>query len=203
MRLAWPPPVHLIASALISLLALALANLSPESVQETGSLLALGLVILVPGYLIVLFRFPANRDLELSKRIILCLGLSALLAGLVSLVLMLTPRGLQPASLATILSLLAIFLNAISYIRFSTQPRKRGLVSRSRKRQSTHKDLIRHSWSSHPGPSPAYSLYSSGPRRGLICRRHRICRKPEPRFIRRRSHVAGGLLAKRSIEFAI
>jgi hypothetical protein len=45
---------------------------------------------------------------------------------------MLTPRGLQPASLATILSLLAIFLNAISYIRFSTQPRK-GLVSRSRR----------------------------------------------------------------------
>ena len=124
--------MHLIASALISLLALALANLSPESVQETGSLLALGLVILVPGYLIVLFRFPANRDLELSKRTILCLGLSALLAGLVSLVLMLTPRGLQPASLATILSLLAIFLNAISYIRFSTQPRK-GLVSRSRR----------------------------------------------------------------------
>jgi uncharacterized membrane protein len=124
--------VHLIASALISLLALALANLSPESVQETGSLLALALVILVPGYLIVLFRFPANRDLELSRRIILCLGLSALLAGLVSLVLMLTPRGLQPASLATILSLLAIFLNAISYIRFSTQPRK-GLVSRSRR----------------------------------------------------------------------
>ena len=133
MRLAWPPPNDLIASALISLLALALANLSPESVQETGSILALGLVILVPGYLIVLFRFPANRDLELSKRIILCLGLSALLAGLVSLVLMLTPRGLQPASLATILSLLAIFLNAISYIRFSTQPRKRGLVSRSRR----------------------------------------------------------------------
>ncbi len=125
--------MHLIASALISLLALALANLSPESVQETGSLLALGLVILVPGYLIVLFRFPANRDLELSKRIILCLGVSALLAGLVSLVLMLTPRGLQPASLATILSLLAIFLNAISYIRVSTQPHKRGLVSRSRR----------------------------------------------------------------------
>jgi uncharacterized membrane protein len=120
-------------SALISLLALALANLSPESVQETVSLLALGLVILVPGYLIVLFRFPAKRDLELSRRIILCLGLSALLAGLVSLVLMLTPRGLQPASLATILSLLAIFLNAISYIRFSTEPRKRGLVSRSRR----------------------------------------------------------------------
>jgi len=133
LRLAWPPPVHLIASALISLLALALANLSPESVQEVSSLLALALVILVPGYLIVLFRFPANRDLELSKRIILCLGLSVLLAGLVSLILMLTPRGLQPASLATILSLLAIFLGAISYIRFSTQPRKRGFVSRSRR----------------------------------------------------------------------
>ena len=133
MRLAWPPPMHLIASALISLLALALANLSPESVREIASLLALGLVILIPGYLIVLYLFPSNRDLELSKRIILCLGLSALLAGLISLVLMQTPRGLQPASLATILALLAIFLGAISYIRSSTQPRKRGSASRPRR----------------------------------------------------------------------
>ena len=133
MRLAWPPPWHLIASALISLLALALANLSPESVQETSSLLALCLVILVPGYLIVLFLFPALIDIDLNKRIFLCLGFSAFLAGLVSLVLMLTPRGLQPASLATILSFLAIFLAAISYIRWSTLPRKRGFVSRSKR----------------------------------------------------------------------
>ena len=44
-----------------------------------------------------------------------------------------TPRGLQPASLATILALLAIFLGAISYIRVSTQPRKRGSASRPRR----------------------------------------------------------------------
>ena len=133
MRLDWPPPMHLIASALISLLALALVNLSPESVREGASLLALGLVILIPGYLIVLYLFPTNRDLDSSKRIILCLIISALLAGLISLVLMQTPRGLQPASLATILALLAIFLDAISYIRSSTQPRKRGSASRPRR----------------------------------------------------------------------
>ena len=136
MRLAWPPPWHLIASVLISLLALALANLSPESVQETSSLLALCLVILVPGYLTVLFLFPAFSDIDLYKRIFLCLGFSAFLAGLVSLVLWLTPRGLHPASLATILSLLAIFLAAISCIRGPTPSRKRGFVSRSRSKKS-------------------------------------------------------------------
>jgi uncharacterized membrane protein len=93
-------------------------------------------VILVPGYLTVLFLFPAFVDIDLYKRIFLCLGSSALLAGLVSLVLWLTPRGLHPASLATILSLLAIFLAAISYIRWSTLPRKRGFVSRSRSKKS-------------------------------------------------------------------
>ena len=136
MRLAWPPPWNLIASVLISLLALALANLSPESVQETSSLLALCLVILVPGYLTVLFLFPGFSDIDLYKRIFLCLGFSAILAGLVSLVLWLTPRGLHPASLATILSLLAIFLAAISYIRGPTPSRKRGFVSRSRSKKS-------------------------------------------------------------------
>jgi uncharacterized membrane protein len=133
LRLAWPPPWHLIASVLISLLALALANLSPESVQETSSLLALCLVILIPGYLMVLFLLPARRDVDMKKGILLCLGFSAILAALVSLILMLTPRGLNPASLATILSLLAIFLAAISYIRGSTTPRKRASISRSKR----------------------------------------------------------------------
>ncbi len=125
MRLAWPPPRHLIASVLISVSALALVNLSPSSLQEILSPLALILVFLIPGYLAMLSIFPGKSDLTGKGRALLCLASSAVLAGLFSLILMATPRGLQSASLATILSLLAIFLAAVAYGRWSNLPRKR------------------------------------------------------------------------------
>ncbi len=125
MRLAWPPPWHLIASVLISVGALALAHLSPQSWQGTLSLAALIFVFLIPGYLVTLSIFPGKSDLSLQRRAFLCLATSALLAGLFSFILKATPRGLQSASLATILSLLAIFLAAVAYGRWSNLPRNR------------------------------------------------------------------------------
>ena len=125
MRLAWPPPRHLIASVLISVVALALVNLSPSSLQDILSPLALILVFLIPGYLATLSIFPGKSDLSGIRRAFLCLASSAMLAGLFSLILTATPRGLQSASLATILSLLAIFLAAVAYGRWSNLPRKR------------------------------------------------------------------------------
>jgi len=98
---------------------------SPAEMQETLSLLALILVLLIPGYLAVLSAFPGNRDPTLQKRISLSLVSSAILAGLFSLILTATPRGLQSASLATILSLLAIFLAAVAYGRWSDLPRNK------------------------------------------------------------------------------
>ncbi|MCX6676960.1 MAG: DUF1616 domain-containing protein [Methanothrix sp.] len=125
MRLAWPPPRHLIASVLISVLALALVHLPPPSLQETLSLPALILVLLIPGYLATLSLFPGKSDLSGQRRAFLCLVFSAMLAGLFSFILSATPRGLQSASLATLLSLLAIFLAAVAYGRWSNLPRKR------------------------------------------------------------------------------
>ncbi|MDD2756662.1 MAG: DUF1616 domain-containing protein, partial [Methanothrix sp.] len=125
MRLAWPPPRHLIASVLISVVALALVHLSPSSLQDILSPLALILVFLIPGYLATLTVFPGKSDLSGKGRAFLCLASSAMLAGLFSLILTVTPRGLQSASLATILSLLAIFLAAVAYGRWSNLPRKR------------------------------------------------------------------------------
>jgi hypothetical protein len=125
MRLAWPPPRHLIASVLISFLALALVHLSPSSLQGPLSPLALILVFLIPGYLATLSVFPGKSDLSGKGRAFLCLASSAVLAGLFSLILTATPRGLQSASLATILSLLAIFLAAVAYGRWSNLPRNR------------------------------------------------------------------------------
>ena len=125
MRLAWPPPWHLIASVLISVVALALVHLPPPSLQGALSLFALIFVFLIPGYLATLSLFPGKSDLSGHRRAFLCLASSALLAGLFSLVLTATPRGLQSASLATILSLLAILLAAVAYGRWSNLPRKR------------------------------------------------------------------------------
>jgi len=125
MRLAWPPPWHLVGSVLISVIALASVHLSPSSLQGTLSLLALIFVFLIPGYLATLSLFPGKSDLGGQRRAILCLVSSAILAGLFSLILAATPRGLQSASLATILSLLAVFLAAVAYGRWSNLPRKR------------------------------------------------------------------------------
>jgi len=125
MRLAWPPPRHLIASVLISVIALALVHLPPPSLQGTLSLPALIFVLLIPGYLAVLSLFPGKNDLSGQRRAFLSLVSSAMLAGLFSFILTATPRGLQVPSLATILSLLAIFLAAVAYGRWSNLPRKR------------------------------------------------------------------------------
>ena len=124
MRIAWPPPWHLIVSALVSVLALVLVHLLPQSYQATSHLLSLALVILIPGYLLTLTLFPSKKDISLRRRALLSLGFAALLAILFGLILNLTPRGLQPASLATVLSLLALFLAAVSYVRWSELPRR-------------------------------------------------------------------------------
>ena len=128
MRTARQIPWYLIASILVSLSALALANLLAPPFKEAGSYLALALVILIPGYLAVLFLFPAGGDLDLSRRLLLSLVASLLLAGLISLILYLTPRGLKPASLATILSFLTLFLAAVTYLRWYSLPRSRRFI---------------------------------------------------------------------------
>ncbi len=128
MRTARQIPWYLIASILISLSAIALANLFAPPLKEAGSYLALALVILIPGYLAVISLFPAAGDLDLNRRFLLSLGASLLLAGLISLILYLTPRGLQAASLATILSFFVLFLAALSYLRWSALPRNKRFV---------------------------------------------------------------------------
>lgn len=125
LRLAWPPPWDLTASALISILTLVVIQLSFLSTQGFIAPLGLILVILIPGYLFVLSLFPGRSDLGSRRRALLSLGFAALLAALASLVLAFTPRGLQPASLTTVLSLLALFLSAFAYARSSELPSRK------------------------------------------------------------------------------
>jgi len=148
LRLAWPPPGDLVASALISLLTLVLVHQSSPSMQGFSAPLGLLLVILIPGYLFVLSVFPARSDLGSRRRALLTLGFAALLAALASLGLTLTPRGLQPASLATILSLLALFLAALAYARSSQLPSRKRFTLWSRRGFRSGRRLAR-----LPGPS--------------------------------------------------
>lgn len=130
MRLAWPPPRHLSASVLIPVAALALIHLSPSSYQEMLSAPLLVLIFLIPGYLAVLWAHPGRDDISVPRRAALSFAASFILAGLVSLMLNATPRGLESASLATILALLAIFLTLVAYIRWSDLPRNRRFLLR-------------------------------------------------------------------------
>lgn len=129
-----PPPLNLIVSALIALLTLVLVLVLPESVLWFSVPLGLVIIFLLPGYLLTFALFFGRIDLNLRGEVAISLFLAILQAALVSLVLTLTPRGLQAASLATILALLALFLTAIAYLRWSSLPRRKrspGLGSRS------------------------------------------------------------------------
>ena len=75
LRLAWPPPRHLIAFALLSVLTLVIVHLSPQSNRETSQLLSLALVILIPGYLLTLALFPSRMDLTMQRRALLSIGI--------------------------------------------------------------------------------------------------------------------------------
>ncbi|MDM7939208.1 MAG: DUF1616 domain-containing protein, partial [Methanothrix sp.] len=135
--------MHLTASVLISILVLVLVHLSPGQVHGFSVPLGLILVIFIPGYLLVLAIFPAGSDLTGKRRTLLSLGFDAILTVLVCLILVLTPRGLQPASLATILSLLSLFLFAVAHARWSALPRRRRFVILSNRGFRTYKPLAR------------------------------------------------------------
>ena len=125
MRLVWPAPQHLVVCLLISIMALALVHLSPPSLKGILSPLALILVLPVPGYLALLWAYPGKGDLSRKGRGVLSLAASFFLAGLLLLVLWSTPRGLESGSLATLLSILSLFLLVMAYLRWSDLPRSR------------------------------------------------------------------------------
>ena len=102
-----------------------MVHLSSPSLRAILSPLALILVFLVPGYLALIWAYPAKGELSRRGRWVLSLAASVLLAGLLGLLLYSTPRGLQSASLATLLSLASLLLFAMAYLRWSDLPRNR------------------------------------------------------------------------------
>lgn len=116
------------ASALIAVLTLVLVLFLPESVITLSAPLGLAMVFLLPGYLLTFALFNGRYDLNLRGEVVLTLVFAIVQAAIIGLVLSFTPRGLQAASLATILALLALFLTAIAYFRWSALPRRRKAV---------------------------------------------------------------------------
>jgi len=128
LRLSRLPSWDLTASALISVIALFLIHLSPPSIQGFSTILGFLLAIPFPGYLLMLSLFPAKSDLGSQRRALLSLGVSVFLVALVSLVLI--TRRLQISDVATILSLMTLFLAAVAYVRWSALPRRRRFILR-------------------------------------------------------------------------
>jgi hypothetical protein len=123
--MTWPLPWDLTVPALISILTLILVHLTPQSIRESTALLGLVLIFLAPGYLLMVCLFPAKSDLGPRGRILMSILLSCLLAAFASLVLTFTPRGLQVASIATILCFFTLFLTAAAFARWSAVPRRK------------------------------------------------------------------------------
>jgi hypothetical protein len=123
--LVWPAPQHLIVCLLMSIIAIALVHLSIPSLKGILTVLALILVLPVPGYLALLWAYPGKGEISRRGRAVLSLAASILFAGLLGLVLWATPRGLESGSLATLLSILSFFLLAMAYLRWSDLPRSR------------------------------------------------------------------------------
>ncbi len=153
MRLAWPLPWHFVVSVLISVSALVLANLSPQLYKEESQILALFLVILLPGYLLVLSLFPSRTDITLQRRVLLSLFFAVSLSILAGLILIFTPRGLQIASLATVLALQTLFLAAVSYARLSALPQRNRFHIRSKRGLRSRKTMVRTSRARNNGRS--------------------------------------------------
>ncbi len=82
-----------------------------------GSLVALLLVLFVPGYVLVAALFPGNREIGWIERVALSAGLSLALVPLVGLVLNFTPFGIQLPSLLAAIALLSVLIGLGAYWR--------------------------------------------------------------------------------------
>src|SRR2546425_11716956 len=87
---------------------------------DVGNLLAILLVLFVPGYVLVAAIFPGslapgNAELDWIERIALSFGLSIAVVPLLGLVLNFTPFGIR---FAPIVALIAVFTVGVGYVAY-------------------------------------------------------------------------------------
>lgn len=123
-----PRPWELFLSALISTTILIIILQSPDPFHWFGAFIGLALVFFFPGYALALALFPGKDTIGFNKRLILIITSSFILAALAGFLLNLTPRGVQPASLAFSLSILSLAFTLVAYLRWSALSRRKRFV---------------------------------------------------------------------------
>jgi uncharacterized membrane protein len=82
-----------------------------------GNLLAILLVLLVPGYVLIGALFPSGKEIDWIERIALSFGLSIAVVPLLGLVLNFTPFGVGFAPLVGIIALFTVVVGMFAYLR--------------------------------------------------------------------------------------
>ena len=82
-----------------------------------GSLIAILLVLIVPGYVLVAALFPTGREIDWIERIALSFGLSIAIVPLLGLALNFTPFGVRFASIVGTVALFTIIVGWLAYLR--------------------------------------------------------------------------------------
>ena len=94
---------------------------------DVGSLLAIALVLFVPGYAIVSAIFPRGATISWAARIALSLGLSISVVPLLGLILNFTPWGIRFAPIAVMLAIFTVGVGTGAYWRRMRLPPDRRL----------------------------------------------------------------------------
>jgi len=84
-------------------------------VLEFGNLLAILLVVFIPGYVLVAVLFPDNKELDWIERSALSLGLSIAVVPLISLILNFTPFGIRFAPLVVTVALFIVVVGLAAW----------------------------------------------------------------------------------------
>jgi uncharacterized membrane protein len=85
-------------------------------------ILALPLVLFIPGYSVVAALYPKDHDIELIERIALSFGLSIVVVPLIGYGLHFTPLGIRLDSLVTILCFFIVVMISIAHYRRTRVP---------------------------------------------------------------------------------
>ncbi len=110
----------LVLCSALAAVAMTLALLAPD-IGPVRALVALPLVLFVPGYALVAAAFPAGR-LGTIERLLFSLGASLAVAALAGLLLHWTTLGLRPAAWAVALGNITLVASLIALVRRWRQP---------------------------------------------------------------------------------
>lgn len=97
--------------------------------SDVGNLLAILLVLFVPGYVLVAALFPSNKELDWIERIALSFGLSIAVVPLLGLLLNFTPWGIRFAPIVATIATFTILVGLAAWWRRMRLPEAERLAA--------------------------------------------------------------------------